>query len=112
MNDNIIDKLQWVERETDFILSLSMHYVLLLLDHALIFKEDDFVSYRPVLLEYSIPAPEPVQKQGWIVSPKIPGCTGLFRLFRRISKLFGDIFISDRYKCNWVFLKKLDAYSN
>ena len=37
MNDNIIDKLQWVERETDFILSLSMHYVLLLLDHALIF---------------------------------------------------------------------------
>ena len=39
-------------------------------------------------------------------------CTGLFRLFRRISELFGGIFVSDRYKYNWVFLKKLDTYSN
>ena len=69
-------------------------------------KEDDFVSYRTVLLEYFIPALELVQKQGWIVPPKIPGCTGLFRLFWWISELFGGIFILDWYKYNWIFLKK------
>ena len=39
----------------------------------------------------------------------VPACFDYSSEFRSFS---GGIFVSDRYKYNWVFLKKLETYSN
>ena len=44
--------------------------------------------------------------------PKYRGVSACFGYSGEFQSFSGGIFVSDRYKYNWVFLKKLDTYSN